>query len=239
MPTLAPGSIGSILGDPAQSPLSSLTRYASPKSNGALPYELAGVSVTIGGKVAPLISVSPARIDFYVPAGVAVGQAEVIVTSLDGHVSRGTTNINRIAPAIFTRNGTGTGAGMILNSATRQADTFSISTPYNLSLDKRTRLMIFATGISNGAANTNLSNDVTISEGVVLENLAESVAVQARTSSGQTFQLAVEYAGAQGFCAGLDQINVILPPGLSGAGSVELTITVGTKRSNIVTVMIQ
>lgn len=236
-PLLAPASLGSIMGDAAQSPLASQVRVAVPTATGALPYELSGVSVTIGGRAAQLLSVSPSRIDFYAPPSVTAGEAEVIVTSLDGHVSRGTTLVSRIAPAIFTRNGIGTGAGIVLNSATQQRGSFSASTQENLSSDKRTRLMLFATGISYGVANTNVNNDINMGTSV-LKNLTESVAVEARTSGGQTIQLMVEYAGAQGGLFGLDQINVVVPPELEGAGVIELTIIVGGQRSNIATLTI-
>jgi uncharacterized protein (TIGR03437 family) len=237
-PLVAPASLGSIMGDAVQSPLASQVRVAVPTASGALPYELSGVSVTIGGRAAQLLSVSPSRIDFYAPPNVTSGEAEVIVTSLDGHVSRGTTAVSRIAPAIFTRNGIGTGAGIVLNSATQQRGSFSVSTQENLSSDKRTRLMLFATGISTGVANTNVNNDIQFGTSV-LKNLAESVAVEARMTSGQTVLLTVEYAGAQGDCIGLDQINVVLPPELDSAGVIELTLIVGNQRSNIATITVQ
>src|SRR2546429_4222399 len=109
---------------------------------------------------------------------------------------------------------------------------------YPTSQDKRTRLTIFTTGLSNGVANTSTSNDLTVL-GVPLFNLAESVRVEARTQSGTVYNLTVEYAGKQNSSPGLDQVNVILPAELKGAGSVEMTVITGSLRSNTATVTIK
>jgi uncharacterized protein (TIGR03437 family) len=100
-------------------------------------------------------------------------------------------------------------------------------------------LLILATGISTGLANTNFNNDIMLANGQILPNLAESVQVEARTSGGTTIKLPVEYAGIQGVLTGLDQVNVILPAQLAGAGSVQLTLVIGSVRSDPVTILVQ
>ncbi len=97
--------------------------------------------------------------------------------------------------------------------------------------------MLFATGL-RGAANTDAANDVNRA-GALLANLAESVAVEARPSDGRTYRLPVEYAGAQGQFAGVDQITVRLIPELQGAGAVALTVVVGGQSSNTATINVQ
>ena len=96
----------------------------------------------------------------------------------------------------------------------------------NFGPDKRTRLTIFGTGITASAANSDPSNDIQFGGGRVA-NLAESVAVEARTSNGQIVSLPVEFAGSQPALLGLDQANVILTPELRGAGTVEITLLIG------------
>ncbi len=49
----------------------------------------------------------------------------------------------------------------------------------------------------------------------------------------------VEYAGAQGFFAGLDQINVKLPAILKGRGEVNIELIVDGKLVNVVRVAIR
>jgi uncharacterized protein (TIGR03437 family) len=237
-PLVTPRSIGVILGDPNQSPLATETSNATMTAGGQLPFELSGASVSIGGRSAQLLSVSPSRITFYVPAGLPAGDAEVIVTTQDGYVSRGMASITALAPALFTESGDGVGAGVALNASTYTRGSFDVVTPFNLTTDKRTRLMLYATGLSNGAANTSTANDVRV-DGVTLPNLAESVTVEARTQDGRTRLLPVEYAGVQGKLPGLDQVNIVLLPELRGMGDVELTVIAGNQRSNKVTVNIR
>lgn len=231
-PVLAPASLGTILGDPNQSPLSAQTAYATLSAAGELPYELNGVSVAIGGRAARLISVSPSRINFTVPADVQVGETEVIVTSQAGYVSRGTTTIAPVVPGIFTVNGYGMGDAMVLNAVTLRSGEFNVTTSENFGSDKRTRLMIFASGLSNGGLNTNIGNDVPLGAGL-LRNIAESVVVEVRTLDNRVFQLPVEFVGPAGGSSGLDQINVRLISELRGAGDVELTLIIAGHRSNM------
>jgi uncharacterized protein (TIGR03437 family) len=237
-PVLASGSMGTLFGSPDQSPFALTNAAASQLTDTALPYELAGASVTIGGRAAALLYVSPARVSFCVPAGLPNGEAELLVTSRDGYVSRGTIIIAPLAPGLFTAGDSGTGVGLVLNAATNQPGPFAVLTPETLGSDKRTRLLIFATGLSVGAANVDPSNDVQL-DGSVLPNVAESVTVEARLSDGRRFLLPVEYAGARRPFFGLDQINVVLRSELAGAGSVELTVIADNQRSNSVTVSIR
>jgi uncharacterized protein (TIGR03437 family) len=238
VPILAPAALGTILGDPNQSPLSTQTVYASLSVEGDLPYELNGVSVAIGGRAARLVSVSPSRIHFCVPVGLPVGESEVIVTSQDGYVSRGMTTIAALAPGIFTLNGYGMGDAVVVNAATRTSGEFKVTTPENFGTDKQTRLVIFASGMSSESLNTNLSNDVPFGISF-LPNIAESVVVEARTFDNRVFQLPVEFVGPSGRSAGLDQINVRLIGELEGAGTVELTIVVAGHRSNMAMIKIK
>lgn len=239
-PAISLGSLGTILGNPSVSPLAAQASNAMQAADGSLPYELSGVSVTIAGRAAPLISVSPSQVSFYIPTNIATGVIEFLVTSQDGHVSQGTAYIAPAVavPAIFTANGNGTGAGLVLNATTYERGSFAVTSETNLGTDKRTRLMVMTTGISGGAVNSNTANDIRVGSNTIL-NLAESVSVQARTRDGRTFSLPVEYAGLAGSFPGLEQVNIVLIPELQGAGDVDLTIIVGTERSNIASVSIR
>lgn len=236
-PVLAPSSMGTITGSSSQSPLASGEMTGKPNANGALPFELAGASVSVGGVAANLIYASPSRIDFTVPAGIPSGEAEVIVTSQDGYVSRGVMTIAAFAPGLFTVGGSGSREAIALNSASYTSGAFDLFTPESLSSDKRTRVMLFATGI-RAAANWNTGNDVRRADGSTVANLAESVTVEARTNDGRVFNLPVEFAGAGQF-AGLDQLTVRLVQELQGAGQIELTLSIGGQTSNIGTITIQ
>jgi uncharacterized protein (TIGR03437 family) len=70
-------------------------------------------------------------------------------------------------------------------------------------------------------------------------NYAESVIVEARTSSGQVVRLPVEFAGSQGAISLLDQVTIVLVPELKGAGAVQLSIIINGRASNSVTIMVR
>jgi uncharacterized protein (TIGR03437 family) len=95
-----------------------------------------------------------------------------------------------------------------------------------------TRLTILASGLSTGLANSNVSNDIFLSNGKLLENYAEAVTVEARTSAGKVFSLPVEFAGATSMQRGLDEVTIRLIPELAGAGNVQITVVAGGRRSN-------
>jgi uncharacterized protein (TIGR03437 family) len=205
-----------------------------------LPFELSGASVSINGRAALLLYVSPSRISFLVPQGLPQGELEVLVTSQDGYVSRGAVVVNNIAPALFTADGSGAGQALSMNRSEPASASYEVSSPHALGADKRTRVTLFATGISAGAANVNPANDVRMANGQIVVNVAESVSVEARTADGRLYQLPVEFAGTpEGRLPGLDQINVMLLPELRGAGLVDLTIIINGQRSNTAAINIR
>jgi uncharacterized protein (TIGR03437 family) len=205
--------------------LTSVTQVAPANS---VQYELGGVSATVGGRAVQLLSVSPTAITFVVPAGLPGGLADVIVTCRDGYISHTTASVSGLNPTIFIPNGDPNGLGAIFDAVSFRWGAFSTL----FAGDSRTRLLIVATGLSSGLSNTNTANDIMLGNGKILENLAEGVVVEARTPIGLTFSLPVEFAGPQGVLRGLDQLNVILPPALSGAGKIQITVIAGGKRSN-------
>jgi hypothetical protein len=122
-------------------------------------------------------------------------------------------------------------SALATNNTTQTANGFDIFTYPNFSPDENTSVSIFATGITGNAANTDPSNDLNAA-GLLVPNLAESVTVEARTTGGQTYQLPVVFAGAQGDLPGLDQCTFRLISQLQGAGNVTLTVIVNGQRSN-------
>lgn len=207
--------------------------------NGATAYELANVSVTIGGQPAPLLLVSPTQIAFVVPSGVAAGMADVVVTSREGYIQEGPAAVVGLNPVILGRLGASSGEAAALDAVGYQSGAFSTVGSGFFSLDTRTRVSILASGISTGITNTDTSNDIFLGPGHILKNLAESVRVEARTSDGSVYFLPVEYAGVQDTVVGLDQVNVVLIPELRGAGVVQLTIIAAGVRSNTMTITVQ
>ena len=57
--SIAPGSLGSISGEGVLQPMIAQTVFASLLSNGSVPYEVGGLSVTVGGVAVPVLYASP------------------------------------------------------------------------------------------------------------------------------------------------------------------------------------
>ena len=232
---LAPLSLGLIEGNSNQSPLATSTvsiAIPSTFNANAIPLELAGTSVTVAGRAAPLFFVSPSQVRFYTPVGVTPGQAEVIVNSQGSTVYRGTVTISPFPSGLFTeKNPGGTGVSLIFGIFGTTSDTFDVFNPQNLGTDMRTRVTLFTTGLTaQPSLNTDTSNDVVSPNSPTLANFAESVTVEARTAGGRTSSLPVEFAGATSPVPGVDQVTFVLDPELRGAGAVEITIIVGGQR---------
>jgi len=222
--TLAPAAIAALFGsglagDTVQAQLDPVTHQ--------LPTTLAAVSIQAGGLDAQLLYVSPTQINFVMPASLTSGTADVVVQSKTlGLTFRTSVEVRSTAPGLFSRDSSGSGPGAILNAVTFARDPFPVETSANLGDDKRTRLAIYGTGIRY-AGNPFLDPAVT--------NVAGAVKVQARDSAGNIYDLPVEFAGAAPVYFGLDQVNVVLPPQLDGAGVVSVTLTAANVSSNIVT----
>ena len=64
---------------------------------------------------------------------------------------------------------------------------------------------------------------------------ADTVTALAQDSAGNRYSMTVEFAGAAPGFFGLDQVNVLLPPDIDGAGIVSLVLTADNFTANVVT----
>ena len=180
-------------------------------------------------RAAPLFYISPAQINYQIPAGTATGEATIIVANSAGIFSAGTVQVSTVAPGLFaaTSNGQGLAAAQVQRvrgtaSSFEQTAYFDTTLgrfmPVPIDLNPATDqvyLVLYATGLRN---RTDLSK-VTVKIG------------------GSTAQIA--YAGAQPGFVGVDQINVLLPTNFSGRGEVDVNVTVDGKAANAVRVNIK
>ena len=234
---VAPSSIGYLSGADNVQPMVAQTAIASLLSDGTLPYEVSGLSVTVNGFAVPVFYASPTNVRFFLPPDMSEGMVEVIVSSQDGYICEGLLSIERNVSRIMTTNDDDNGSIAIANGQNLIASNFDVTSPGNFGSDKRTRLTFFASGISGSVFNSSTSNDITVN-GTVRANLAEAITVEARLPNGQVLTLPVEFAGAQGV-PGLDQVTVILRPELKGAGIVQLTLNKNNQHRKKPTVFIK
>lgn len=204
---LAPESIASVFGSGFATTKGSATMLP-------LPTSLNGAAVNVQDaagfvRPAPLFYVSPTQINFEIPAGTAVGNATVTVIGTGTNFSAPLQIVN-VAPGVFTLNGQGLAAALVLRvhaDATQsvenvyQADAGGnvVALPIDLGPEtEQVYLLIYGTGVRN----------------------ARSVTATVGGAS-----VPVLFAGAQGTYVGEDQINVgPLPRSLAGQAKVNVTI---------------
>jgi uncharacterized protein (TIGR03437 family) len=219
---LAPGSIVSMYGE-------NLAPNTQPAQSQPLPTSLGGASVTVtdaAGNQLPALMVyaSPTQINLVVPDGTAAGSATLTVNN-GATPATATGNVQAVAPALFSADGTGTGVAAATGLQTQAAnsqlqspvavyqcgDSGCSSVPIALGVDTPVYVSFYGTGIRNRSSLANVSVSI---KGINLQVL---------------------YAGpAPGF-TGLDQVNVLLDLGLRGAGESAVTLTVDGQTNDPVT----
>lgn len=197
-----------------------------------LPTSLGGATVTITDSTGAsaqcgLVYASPAQINLVVPPGIALGAA--MITVAGAQTLSAQIEIDSVVPGLFTANSSGTGVpAAIATRVSSAGDQTPVTVfncpaayqcapaPINLGASTDTLILsLYGTGIRHASALSNVS----------------------ATVKGQPAP--VQYAGAQGAYAGLDQVNIVIPYSLKGSGAVPVQVTVDGRTSNIVTINIQ
>ncbi|MCS7024409.1 MAG: hypothetical protein NZV14_06375 [Bryobacteraceae bacterium] len=212
---VAPDSIASLFAG-------EVTAQTEQASAQPLPTTLSGVQVRVvdsagQSRTAALLYASPRQINFIVPAGLREGSATVSVVSGNTVRASGRIHITRFAPGIFSQSGTGDGlaaaVGVRVGPDGRQ--TVVSTQPFDLGgPSEQFVLVLFGTGIR------------------AIPREAVQVLVGGAIAE-------VQYAGAQGSFAGLDQVNALLPRSLAGRGRVNVQLVAGGKAANVVQIWIQ
>ncbi|MDX6529932.1 MAG: large repetitive protein [Blastocatellia bacterium] len=194
----APDSIAVAIGGA----LANSTQQSQRLPNGTFPANVGGTTVTVNGRAAQIFFVSPGQVNFLLPPQTEIGTAEVSITNSENFTSHGTVPTLRSAPGVFTKNGDGSGPGVILNSGTLQDGPFDPS-------DGNLRLTIFTTGTRNASQNF--------------------VAIGGRVINPESVSASPDLPG-------LDEIHVLVPRDLRGAGTVDLFVQSDGRASNPVSV---
>jgi uncharacterized protein (TIGR03437 family) len=183
--------------------------------------------VQVNGQAAELYYVSPTQINFLVPGGTTFGSLSLVITDVgSGATQSAAMQVQNTAPGIFTSDSSGSGPGAILNAVTYAAAPFLVETPENGGSDLRTRLAVYGAGLRYAG---NPTQDPTVTD------VSASVTAQGQDTAGNRYTFTVEYAGAAPGFPGLDQVNIVLPVQLDGAGVVSLTLAALGAASNVVT----
>jgi uncharacterized protein (TIGR03437 family) len=196
-------------------------------SSQPLPVTLGGVSATINNVPVGLFFVSPLQINLQIPSNIVDGTATIVVTNSDNTSRSGTFTIVRAAPGLFSAkaNGQGVAAAQTTTDGLTYLPVFNQDgTERDVSAGTSAQpniLVLYGTGIRYTPA-----QNPTDPNGV-----AESVTVKL-----QGVTASVQYAGPAPNFVGLDQINVVIPPEMSGLGSVNVVLSTNNRSSNAVTI---
>ena len=203
-------------------------------ANNPLPTSLGGTSVSIRDgagieRLAPLFFVSPAQINYQIPAGVSPGAATVTVVNGNSPVATDTLRITQTWPGLFAANGNGAGvaAAVALRVKADGTQSYESVARFDPALNRNVSIPI---NPGEPADQVYL-----IFYGTGIRNRGVFDTVKMWIGGVETPLL---YAGAQGDYAGLDQINVALPRALSGRGEVDVVLTVGNSVANKVRINI-
>ncbi|HZS09491.1 MAG TPA: choice-of-anchor V domain-containing protein [Blastocatellia bacterium] len=195
-----------------------------------LPTTLGGTTVRVKdsqnvSRDSPLFFVAPNQINYMVPQGTATGAATVTVLSGSTTVTTGTLNVATTQPALFSADasGGGPGAGYLLRFPQGGGNTTEqiaqnpgsgwVTIPISLGPDSdQLFLILFGSGIRNRAQ----LSDVTCTIGGVPATVA--------------------FAGPQGFFAGLDQLNIIVPHTVTKDTDLDVIVSISGTASNAVKV---
>jgi uncharacterized protein (TIGR03437 family) len=208
---VAPGSLISIFGN------FGVTQAAAPSL--PLPTSLSQISVTVGGRSAPLLFVSSTQVNAQVPFETADGNALVAVTKAGASFLSSSIAIARTAPKIFAygnKHAVATNQDYTLNSSTNPAKPGSY-------------LIVYITG--QGPLTTSVANGAGAPSSPLALTLASTTAIIGQAPAPVLFS-----GAAPGF-AGVAQVNLQVPIGLAKA-ELPLIISVGGVVSNALTVSV-
>ncbi|HEV2689466.1 MAG TPA: IPT/TIG domain-containing protein, partial [Bryobacteraceae bacterium] len=178
-------------------------------NDGLVPTQLADTAVSFNGIYAPIIYTSATQVAAVVPYVTSGTSAQVTITYQGQIPAAATVNVVSTAPALFTSDGSGVGQAAAVNPG---GSTNTTATPSKIG----DVIVLFATGegqtmpagIDGKPASTPLPKPllpVTVNIG------------------GQPAELQY-YGGAPGEVAGVMQVNVKIPPGVSGNVPVMLRV---------------
>jgi uncharacterized protein (TIGR03437 family) len=202
-----------------------------------LPTTLNGTQLLLGGKPMPLLFAGSGQVNALVPEGLAPNASYPLV------VIRGATEsvpvsvtVTELQPGIYTVDTSGSGAGIVTNSVTGQL--IGAANPAHAG----DYLTVYCTGLG---AVQGPNGEMEPADGAAAPtNLIFGTTAQVTATIGGV-SVPAAFAGLTPTFAGLYQVNVQVPAGVSPGNAVALTVTAtdqqtgATARSNSVAIAVQ
>jgi uncharacterized protein (TIGR03437 family) len=184
-------------------------------ANGMVPRSLAGTTVFFNGAAAPVIYTSANQVAAVVPFAISGARAQVVVL-YQGQLAAATTlPLAAAAPALFTLDQSGKGQAAAVN----QDGTNAVNgAAHPIKIGSYISLYITGAGQTNPPGIDGLPGAVPYP----LPALGVTATIGGK-------QATVQYAGgASGLVAGVMQVNLQIPTGITPGNSVPVTVQVGT-----------
>jgi uncharacterized protein (TIGR03437 family) len=216
---ISPGAWATVFGDfPG---VSTQTAAALP-----FPTSLDSVQVQVNGVAAPLLVVSPSQINFQVPSGTAAGNAQISISIPGQDAVTGSAQVVSSSPGMFLADFLNLSRpGAVLNE-NDQLTSATVPAKHN------EVIQIYATGAGP------LTQSVADGGAAPFSPLAETI-TQPRVFIGSE-EATVEWSGLAPGCAGLWQINALIPDVASITGLVSVVVVApGGYASNAVTIWVE
>jgi uncharacterized protein (TIGR03437 family) len=170
-------------------------------------------------------AVSPSLVSYLVPVGTAPGVATITIGSFSGALL-----VDNVAPALYSINSSGQGpaaANALLFSAAGAVTIEPVFSPTCVAGS------CTALPLDLGGSTDSL---YVVLYGTGIRNFSSTQNVKA-TIGGARAQIA--FIGAQETYPGLDQVNLLVPRSLAGAGEVPIVLTVDGQTANVVTINVK
>ncbi len=215
---VSPGSMISVFG-------SKLSQGEAQSPQLPLEDELAGTLVTVGGKVAPLIVATEGQVNAVLPYGLAPNtQHQVVLRRGTRYAVPQAITIAPSEPAIFAKDATGRGQGVIIRADGQWAEPATPATG-------GTVVILYCTGL--GEVNPPVAAGVA-APADPLSRVKDEVKV---TIGGVDAK--VQYAGLVPFFTGFYQVNAVVPAGVAPGDAVPVVLSVGGQPSTPVTMAVR
>jgi uncharacterized protein (TIGR03437 family) len=174
-----------------------------------------------------LFFVSPAQINYLMPAGMVQGSAAVTILAGDGATSLAFVQIGAVAPGIFSADASGSGlaSALVLRVKANGAQSFEPVARFDPTQNKMVAIPI------DFGPETDQLFMILYGTGMRYRSALSNVTAKI----GGT-DVEVLFLGAQPSLSGLDQVNLRLPRSLAGRGEVDIVMTVDGKNANVVKV---
>ncbi|HYL78262.1 MAG TPA: hypothetical protein VEU96_28865 [Bryobacteraceae bacterium] len=219
---LAPGTLVAIFG-------SALADGSASAPAVPLPTTLAGSSIVLAGRQAPLMYASGGQVNAMIPYGIAVNTSQQVAASRGSSISvPQQITVASAAPGIFTVDGSGKGQGIIVGVKANGDQ--AVADPSH-PVSAGDVLVIYCTGLGE------VNPPLIAGNAASLTQLEYAVSPATVTIGG--VQAPVLFAGLTPAYVGLYQVNATVPPGITPGDTVPVVMTAAGQVSAPVTISVR